>query len=288
MATLPKDPRPLFRLLPTGSLSAAEDRTSERSLPLDSAAGGRGHRRALTLGVALFAAAIASEAVAVPVVSPGGKPGAAQSWNQTGSAVTLKLAKGFDAKVVADAISKSVAGAKAKAEGANVVVEGVPQDKLVTALEKVDVAESGGGGGGDDVDAMLANLQNQGGKEEGSGSSIRASKATDFSEVMGKKEELITAKVVDVKRSEFPLAIVTLKIASVPKGTDLDGVKPGVTISVVPRVRSKGGVVDPADQPSKLNLGAWYAQPGDTVMVRLEPNTKKEKVWIAAAFERKK
>src|SRR5437667_390113 len=83
-------------------------------------------------------------------------------------------------------------------------------------------------------------------------------------------------------------ATVTLQITSIPKGVTLEGVKNGSTISVVPRVKSKSGVIDPADQPSKLNLGAWYAQPGDTVALRLEKKAGKDKVWVAAAFERKK
>jgi hypothetical protein len=236
--------------------------------------------------VLAFALATSSAASAMPVVQRGGKAGAAQSWTDGGGAVTLVIAKGYDPKAVADAIAKGVAGASAKVDGQNVVVSGVDKDKLLPALEKVEVPEAAASGG-DDVDQMLTSIQNQGGSEEGSGSSIRASKTTDFSEVMGKKEELITAKVVDVKRRDFPLALVTVKIVSLPKGAQVEGVKQGATITVVARVKSKSGVVDPQDQPSKLNLGAWYAQPGDTVMIRLEKPAK-DKVWIAAAFQRKK
>jgi hypothetical protein len=222
-----------------------------------------------------------SAAFAGPVVSPGGKPGAAQSWTASGTQVTLTLAKGYDAKAVADAIGKALKGATAAVNGDKVVITGMAQDQLLPALEKIEVAEAQ-----DDVDQMLSSLQNQGGGEDGSGSSIRATNLTDFSEVMGKKEEQIAAKVVEVKRAQFPLVFVKVKLAQLPKGVTIEGVKVGATITVVPRVKSKNGVVDPSDAPSKLNLGAWYAQPGDTVMLRLEPKAK-DHVWVAAAFDRR-
>lgn len=239
------------------------------------------------LSAAIFSLFMAAPiaAFATPVVSPGGKPGAAASWSASGTTVTLTLASGYDASEVAKAISAGVPGATAKADGAKVVVTGVALEKLLVALEKVEVGSGGVPGAGDDVDAMLANLQKPGGEEDGSGSSVRATKAADFSDVLGAKSELITAKVVEVKRAQFPMVLVTVKVANVPKTVTLAGVKNGAKLTVLPRVKSKNGIVDPKDDASKLNVGAWYAQPGDTVLVRLEPEPK-DGVWIAAAFDR--
>lgn len=234
--------------------------------------------RAFLIALMLGSASLAS---AAPVIGPGGKPGAAASWKSAGGGLTLKCAKGFDAAAVAEAIRKHVKSASVKTEGDNITITGLPEAELLKALETVDVPE------GDDVDGLLSQLHNQGGGEEGSGSSIRATKSADFSELMGKKDELITAKVVDVKRAQFPLVFVTVKLGQVPKSAAPEGLKPGATITVLPRVKSRQGVVDPSDETSKLNVGAWYAQPGDTVLLRLEKGPPKDKVWVAAAFDRR-
>ncbi|MCK6544622.1 hypothetical protein L6R52_02035 [Myxococcota bacterium] len=235
---------------------------------------------ASVLGAALLAPALTASAA--PVVGAGKKPGVAASWSSAGGAVTLKIVQGYDAAEVASAIAAAVKGASAKAQGSDVVVTGLAEADLITALEKVDVKEAASG---DDVDAMLANLQKPGGEEEGSGSSIRATQQTDFSEVLGDKTEIIGAKVVSVDRRKFPLVIVTVKLDKVPKGLAGPGLKSGATLKVLPRVKSKNGIVDPNDQASTLNVGAWYAQPGDKVQLRLEKEPK-DGVWVAAAFNR--
>lgn len=232
------------------------------------------------LGAALITPAITASAA--PVVGAGRKPGVAASWSSASGAVTLKLAAGYDAAEVASAIAAGVKGASAKASGADVVVSGVAEAELLAALEKIDVKEAATA---DDVDAMLANLQKPGGEEEGSGSSIRATQQTDFSEVLGDKTELIGAKVVSVDRKKFPLVIVTVKLDKVPKGITGPGLKSGAKLKVLPRVKSKNGIVDPNDQASTLNVGAWYAQPGDKVQLHLEKEPT-DGIWVAAAFNR--
>jgi hypothetical protein len=225
----------------------------------------------------------ASTAWAAPVVSPGGKPGAAASWKSEGGALVLRLAPGYDAAAVAKAIQTKVQGTTAKVLGDTITVSGMADAKLLSALESVDAGEASGL---DDVDAMLSNLRNPSESDEESGSSIRATQAADFSAVMGKKDELITAKVLEVKHQKFPLVLVTLKVSQMPKGLTLPGVKNGAKITVLPRVKSKSGVVDPADETSQLNLGAWYVEAGDTVWLRLEKEPQ-DNVWVAAAFDRR-
>lgn len=238
--------------------------------------------RALRGAVLSLCILVPASVLAGPVVGPGKKPGAAASWTSAAGAVTLKIAAGYDASEVAKAIGAGVKGSTTKVEKDTVVVTGVAEAALLEALEKIEVKESAGGG--DDVDAMLSAMQKPGGEEEGSGSSIRATQAADFSEILGAKQELLAAKVVTVDRKKFPLVFVTVKLTQVPKGSPV-GLKAGGKIKVLPRVKSKSGVVDPTDQASTLNVGAWYAQPGDAVLLRLEKD-QKDGVWIAAAFDR--
>lgn len=228
-----------------------------------------------TLAVGLLGTSVA---LADPVVAPGQKPGVAASWTKDGATTTLVIAAGYDANEVAETIVAEVKGAQAKADGQQVVVTGVATAALLAALEKVDVAPAG-----DDVDAMLSALQNPGGEDDGSGSSIRATNdKADFEAVRGPPGQLVVGRVLKVRRARFPLVFITVKVERGPKSGD--GPAKGDTIVVLPRVKSKGGVVDPADAASQLNVGAWYAQPGDRVKVRLE--SKEKKVWVAKAFER--
>src|SRR5689334_1250583 len=92
------------------------------------------------LGACVASGVVSGAAWASPVVGPGGKPGAAAAWTGNGTTVTLSIAKGFDAKAVADAIQKGVAGTSATAQGDKVVVNGLAQDALLSKLEKVEVA----------------------------------------------------------------------------------------------------------------------------------------------------
>ena len=228
------------------------------------------------ISVALACALWAGPAVAEPLLGAKGAPAVCTAWTDRGDAIVLELKEGFPAADVAKAIGDALADAKVSVKGDTVVVQGVAKDALLAALETIDM-------GVDDVDAMLAELQAPGSEERGAGSSIRATKAADFSDVIGDEAELLSGKVLRVKRARFPLVFVTLKLNTVPKG--LKGLRRGQTITVLPRVKSKNGLIDPADKTSKLNVGAWYAQQGDSVRIRLEAE-KNDEVWVAAAFER--
>ena len=229
----------------------------------------------VTLALGLLGASVA---LADPVVAPGQKPGVATAWTTDKATTTLVIAAGYDASEVAEAIVAGVKGAQAKADGQQVVVTGVGEAALLAALQQIEVDPAG-----DDVDAMLSALQNPGGEDDGSGSSIRATNdKAEFEAVRGPPGQLVFGRVVKVRRARFPLVFITVKVERGPKSGD--GPAKGETIVVLPRVKSKGGVVDPADAASQLNVGAWYAQPGDRVKVRLE--AKERKVWVAKAFER--
>lgn len=236
--------------------------------------------RAISVSL-VFALSLPALASAEPVVKPGGKPGAATSWTAKQDAVVLEISEEYDAEEVAAAVSDKVEGASAKAKGTTVIVTGVAEAKLLEALAEIEVEPSM-----DDIDEMLTALKNPGGgDDEGSGSSIRASRASDFSDVLGAKEEQVLARVVSVKRHRFPMVVVTLKVMQVPKG--VRGVRRGQTLEVIPRVKSRNGIVDPNDKASKLNVGAWYAVKGDRVRLRLEAREPdSDEIRVAAAFQR--
>ncbi|MBK8014684.1 MAG: hypothetical protein IPK13_25445 [Deltaproteobacteria bacterium] len=218
-------------------------------------------------------------AKADPIVKQGAQPGVAASWSANGkTATTLVIASGYNAADVAKAISQAIPTATAKAKADKVLVSGLSTDDLLKKLQTIDVDPAL-----DDIDTMLSALQFAN-ADDGSGSSIRATKSADFTDVMGEQNEQISAKVVSVKRDRFPLVFVTVKIESMPKGNAPAGIKRGQRITVLPRVKSKKGLIDPEDKASKLNVGAWYAQPGDRVKIRLEE--QHEKIWIAAGFDR--
>lgn len=216
-------------------------------------------------------------ALADPLIQPGGKPGAAKSWSSKGNVVTLQLAEGFSAEDAAAAISKSVSGASAKADGTTVVVSGVEEAKLLAALEKVEVAS-----GLDDVNSMFATLQ-AGNAEDGSGSSIRATKQASMVEVVQDPAVRVPATVLEVKHGTYPFVAVTVKIDQVPKG--VQSLKKGAKATVVPRINAPKGVIARDDEQSKMNVGAWYVKKGDKVMLKLEGKTE-QGFWVADRFER--
>jgi hypothetical protein len=223
---------------------------------------------------ALFAAAPAG---ADPVVGPGGVPGVATAWRSADGATRLTIDGDFDPNAVAEAIRAGVPGAKVRVDGAAVTVRGVAQAELLTALEGIEVDSSV-----DDVDAMLSALQNPGG-DDGSGSSIRAGKRVTFDAVSGPPGPIVFGEVTKVKRGKYPLVLISVKLSKSPEAEQ--GPKRGSTIRVLPFVKAKNGVVDSTHAQSQLNVGAWYAQRGDQVRLRLETEARKG-IWVAKAFER--
>lgn len=235
--------------------------------------------RALPFTLALLLSA--APGFADPVLQPGGKPGVATEWSSASGVITLRIGEGFDAEEVATAIRDTLPGAQAKADGPQVVVTGVDEAKLLAALEKIDV---GGDGDGDEVDEMLSALQNPGGDEDGSGSSIRAGKKVDFDAVKGPPGHLILGKVVKVRRGRYPVVLVSVKVQRTPKSGK--GPARGSTVRVLPLIKSSEGVVDATHAQSQLNVGAWYARRGDRVKLRL--SGERDGIWVAKAFERVK
>ncbi|MBI4821164.1 MAG: hypothetical protein HY791_33195 [Deltaproteobacteria bacterium] len=226
------------------------------------------------LAAAAAAMVFVSPAFAETVVSPGGQPGVATSWVKKGDALTFTLKEGFSADDVADAILRAVPGSTAKAKGGKVVVTGVEEKELLVALERVQVDR-----GLDDIDNALASLQGNK-EEEGSGSSIRASKATQIGEAAEQTFE-VTGKVSMVRHKTYPKVALELEVS------DAGAAKLPGKITVVPRVKIESGRPVMSDPETKANAAAWYVRQGDSVKVKIFLSPDK-KTYVATAFARQR
>ncbi len=235
-------------------------------------------RSALGLVLAIgTATSFIPRASAEPVLTPGPKAGAATAWTVEAAKVTLTIGDRYDPVEVASAIEAGVPGAKAAAADRQIEVTGVEPEKLLAALVKIEAAPAL-----DDVDAMLQALQSGGDQEEGTGSSIRATRAMAADQLLGPKEERLQATVLAVQRGKFPLVVISIRIDKAPPGAQ---VSTGDKTTIVPRIRNRTGKIAPDDDQSLLNAGAWYAQPGDKIEIRLDRRGRK--VWWVRAYRRK-
>ncbi len=217
---------------------------------------------------------LSTVAFADTVVGPGGEPGVATSWKTTGTTVTLTIKDGFSASEVAEAIVRSVPGSKAEADDSVVKVTGVSEADLIKALARVEVDEAL-----DDIDGAFAALQNPMDGDDGSGSSIRATKHTTIPGIGQKapppaKSKAYAGKVVSVMHKRFPLVVLTVKT------------KGGKSLKIVPRIMTKRGIIDSKDAESKQNLAAWYCRKGDQINFKV---IKEDKSFsVATAFSRER
>ncbi len=223
---------------------------------------------------------LASWAWADPVIAPGQKPGVATSWSASKDKVlTLRLSSKYEPAEVADAIADEISGIRIKKGKNSLTIRGMDSAKLLRALERVEINAS------DEVDDMLAALQNPGADDADSGSSIRATQKTSLPPSTAPKGTSVVGRVTRVRRSKFPWVVLTVKVQELPSTASTSDLRPGQTIEVVPRVPRNRWSVNSADKMSKMNIGAWYAQSGDRVHLHLEPARKKD-VWVAASFKR--
>lgn len=228
-----------------------------------------------TLCLTLLVPSAASSAETL--LTPGGKPGAVAQVTERGGAVVLALKSGFSPEDVANAVTHAVPGAKCKVDEGRVVVSGVSKAELLPALERIEVSLAL-----DDIDAMLSNMQGLGGQDEGSGSSIRATKVAELGDAQGKKLPRVVGTVVKVRHQRYPVVALRVKVTQAEGRL---GLSPGQEIEVVPLVaRGKGDPsIDPAQ--SRKNARAWYARPGDEVQVELQAKGEKA-VFVARTYER--
>jgi hypothetical protein len=219
---------------------------------------------------------LSAPAFADTVVGPNGTPGIATAWNTAGKTTSLTIKDGFSAEEVAEAIERSIPGAKAEADDDTVKVKGVSESDLIKALERIEVDEAM-----DDIDGAFAAIQNPMGGDDGSGSSIRATKHRSLPG-MDKKSpspsppppaaKSYSGQVTSVKHKRFPLVVLSVKT------------KGGKMLTVIPRIRTKHGIIDYSDKESKQNLAAWYTRRGDKISFKV---VKKDKSFsVATDFSR--
>ncbi len=219
---------------------------------------------------------VSSAAGAEPLVKPGPHPNVVIEWRTEGSTVVLTVDDRYDPADVAQQISKQVPGAKARVSESRVMVTGAQMKPLLQAATTIEVEPLL-----DDVDAMLKSLQAGADQEEGTGSSIRARKSMTVTELLGPQDQRINARVLAIQRGKFPLVVVTVQVDG---ASDQAPVSVGDRLKIVPRVRRRRQRLTRTDPQSRLNIGAWYAQPGDAVEIRL--GKRRNDVWAAEAYRR--
>ncbi len=234
--------------------------------------------RRVGTGIVFLVAFGLNIAGAEPIVRPGPEPGAVIGWRSEGRTVVLTVDEQYDPADIAQAITESVPSARARVDQDRVIVTGLNQQKLLSALSTLEVTPLL-----DDIDAMLHALHSEEEGSRGTGSSIRAFRTMTLDKLLGDPKRRTRATVLAVQRGDFPLVLVTLRIDRAPATTK---VEVGQTITVVPRIPIRKGRILPADAQSALNIGAWYAQPGDQVEIKLAERRKR--VWFVAGYRRVK
>ena len=212
---------------------------------------------------------MSATAFADTIVGADGEPGVATSWKTSGKSTVFTIKDGFSPDEVAEAIERSVPGSKASAGETTVTVKGVEKSALLKALARIEVDEQL-----DDIDGAFAALQNPIGNDDGSGSSIRATKErklTGFTDEKSKLEK-ISGQVIKVVHKKFPVVVLSVKTES------------GKTVSMIPHIKMKGALIDYSDPASAKNLAAWYCRPGDRV--EFSVGQKSNKYSIAKEFTR--
>lgn len=209
------------------------------------------------------------------IVGPDGKAGIATSWKTEGKVVTLTIKDGFSVTDVSEAIVRGVPGAKAESSDGVVKVTGIDEANLIKALARIEVDEAL-----DDIDSAFAAIQNPITGDDGSGSSIRATKhrkLPGIEETPAKPiAELVaySGQVQTVRHKRFPLVVLNVKTSS------------GEKLTIIPHIVVKHGIISSNDNTSKKNLAAWYCRVGDQISFKVL--NKGKSFWVATDFNRAK
>lgn len=237
----------------------------------------------LSAAVALLAAT--GVVVGAPAFKAGSETSAVSQIVEVDGRIEVRVRAGFDPGQIANILARDVRGAQVLTDGSTLVVEGTDLAQVKAVLSKAEVEREL-----DDIDLLLAEMKQPGQAEDGSGSSVRAKRelAQEVAESASsepRSSPLIEGTVTSVKRQRFPLVLVGVEVTSTEEGAPLEA---GARATVLPRVRSRRGVVDPDDAQSTQNMGAWYVREGDRVRLRLEPRGPGQAVWVASHLERVK
>lgn len=220
------------------------------------------------LAVAVALVSLSGRSSADPLVKMEGgepKPGVVTAWSGSGRKIELTVADGTDAAEVASTIEANLDRVKAKVKAGKVLVLGKTQDELLQALSEIDFGE------GDDLGALAAATMDEG---FDSGSSLRAKKTAELKKLLKDRKTTAMGKVAAVKTGEFPKAMVMVRIFRGPTGALGKEIRKGKTIAFIPNLKMKGGQVDLSDTKTQANIGAYYLEKGDRVVVKVGEEVK--------------
>ncbi len=118
------------------------------------------------------------------------------------------------------------------------------------------------------------------------GGSIRAKRVGDKDAAKRLKDPRnAEVRVEEVRVGTFPLVALKVRVIQPASQGPGAGVKKNDVLVVTPAVKVVQGKADTTDAASLWNIGAYYLQDGDKVMVRVTSQTGK--VWSAEYIERK-
>jgi hypothetical protein len=231
---------------------------------------------ALVLGLSLT---VAPPANAETLVTKGGDgtfgPGLAASWQASGNTVVFELTEGADAAAIAEFLGDRLASARVFEKDGRIMVDGLPEATLLEQLSALDISAEA------DPLADLAGLEGAMASMQGpeGGGSIRASRPSgDSAKPRVIKEhdptERFKAEVIAIKRGEFPLVTLKVRVRSSPKKGALRArLRRGTIVSGAVVMQSTAAGVDFNVTPSQRNLVAYYLAKGDEVMVHGLPHS---------------
>ena len=198
------------------------------------------------------------------------------SWSQKGSKSTFTVRDGEDPREIVELINEEISGVKAKVRAGKIQIKGKPLSELLPLLAEINLEEE------EDFGALASVSFDT---DFDSGSSLRAKKVADVKKLLSDANTVAIGKVIGIQRGTFPRTLVMVQILRGPKGTLGESIKKGGKIKFEPSFTRKKDQVDWQVQSNQVNAGAWYARPGDKVVIRIGSTLKG--AYEAEIFERR-
>ena len=198
------------------------------------------------------------------------------SWTEKGSKSIFTVRDGEDPKEIVELINEEISGIKAKVRAGKIQIKGKPLAELLPLLAEINLEEE------EDFGALASASFDA---DFDSGSSLRAKKVADVKKLLSDSQVVAIGKVMGVQRGTFPRTLVLVQILRGPKGALASSIKKGGKIKFEPAFTRKKGQIDWSAHSNQVNAGAWYARPGDKVVVRIGSTLKG--AYEAELFERR-
>jgi len=118
------------------------------------------------------------------------------------------------------------------------------------------------------------------------GGSIRAKRDVDMSKLDRQKDpENIEARVEELKFGRFPAVALRVRVVKPAQAGVGKNEKTNESLVIFPNYKVDAGRVDFKDAGTAQNVGAFFLQSGDKVIVKLDKQLKQ--TWRASSIERK-